>query len=41
MKTNQADGNKRCRELRKELKIDARSIIKHNYDYLGYNWKIR
>jgi hypothetical protein len=27
-------------ELRKELKIDTRSIIKHDYSYLGYNWKI-
>lgn len=28
-------------ELSKDLKIDARSIIKHNYNYLGYNWKIK
>jgi len=28
-------------ELRKELKIDWRSVIKHNYNYLGYNWKTK
>jgi len=28
-------------ELRKELKIDFRAIIKNNYDYLGYDWKIK
>lgn len=27
-------------ELRTKLKINVKSIIKHNYNYMGYNWKI-